>query len=128
MHPCASLSNTPHFNTQVELPSLSVWTLPGVWHGVTDFGCYNDGAAALGGGGLAGAEAKDEMLDRVRVLCEECDSMQGKSRSRKGKSYGRELSDCCAVLLGLDVPYMAFESAHVPHLPCATFRVPSLCG
>lgn len=66
-----------------------------MWHGVTDFGCYNDGAAALGGGGLAGAEAKDEMLDRVRVLCEECDSMQGEwcgvmhlERKRQGGCTG----------------------------------------
>ena len=66
-------------------PNLA-YTLPGIWHGVADFSGFVDGTNAMSGDG-PGRDAKEEISDRVRVLCEQCDGLQGE-KGRGGEVGG----------------------------------------
>lgn len=48
----------------------SVYQLPGLWHGVAEFGGFGEGAALLDGDGM------EAVLDGIRLLAEGCDSLQ----------------------------------------------------
>ena len=61
----------------MQIPPSSAYVIPGVWKGVAPFDGFADGSAALGGDG-PGREAKEEISERVRAMCEQCDGIQGK--------------------------------------------------
>ncbi|GAX76227.1 hypothetical protein CEUSTIGMA_g3671.t1 [Chlamydomonas eustigma] len=58
------------------LTSSLVYTIPGIWKGINEFTSYCDGVTAMSGDGPA-KEAKEEISDRVRVLSEQSDGLQG---------------------------------------------------
>lgn len=57
---------------QATLDARTVHTLPGLWSGVHEFSSYGDGLSAA-----AGVESRDALMERVRVLAEASDSLQG---------------------------------------------------
>ncbi|MEW5302521.1 MAG: hypothetical protein WDW36_005299 [Sanguina aurantia] len=54
------------------LDARTVHTLPGLWSGVHEFSSYGDGLSAA-----AGVESRDALMERVRVLAEASDALQG---------------------------------------------------
>ena len=79
---------------KAQVDAQSAYALPGVWKGINDFAGFGDGSMLMGGGGGGGGgglgggmgggggggfmrEAKEEMEDRIRVLAEQCDCLQG---------------------------------------------------
>ena len=60
---------------QAQLHPKSVWEVPGSWRSTAQpWDGYGDGR-----GVLAGTEARDELLDRIRFFAEECDAMQART-------------------------------------------------
>ncbi len=67
----------PLLPSQATLSPSSVYALPGIWQGGSGFEGFTSVGQALDDSGPTGREAKDEVVDRVRALSEQCDSMQG---------------------------------------------------
>ena len=75
---------------QVQLHPKSVWEVPSSWRSSAQpWDGYGDGR-----GVLAGTEARDDLLDRLRFFAEECDSMQVR---RAGQSPARTIDPRKAV-------------------------------
>ena len=53
------------------LHPASVWQLPGIFHGASDFSGYGLGRILIDTG-----QAQEEIAERVRLFTEECDSLQ----------------------------------------------------
>ena len=67
---------------QVQLHPKSVWEVPGSWRSSAQpWDGYGDGRGAL-----AGEEAREELLDRVRFFAEECDAMQARAEGQPSPS------------------------------------------
>eukprot|EP00873_Tetraselmis_striata_P018141 jgi/Tetstr1/438405/TSEL_026971.t1 len=72
----------------------SLGIVKGVWAGADVWGGYGEGAGAL-----AGEEAREEALDRVRFFAEECDSLQGfQVMAEDLGGWGRVAADVLAEL------------------------------
>jgi hypothetical protein len=66
-----------HHHPQALISPSSVYTLPGHWHGVTEFCGYGKGREVMAGA----SETQEVLSDRVRLLAEACDSLQGEWES-----------------------------------------------
>ena len=64
----------------------------GVWRGVAEFTGFVDGADATGVDG-PGREAKEEISDRVRLLSEQCDGLQGELWEEDSRAMSLKKAD-----------------------------------
>lgn len=59
---------------QADLNPSAVYTMPGLWHGVAEFGGFGEGLGML----TPGSDVREALCDRVRHLGEACNNLQGK--------------------------------------------------